>query len=232
MVPEGANPARGVSRFKEEGRERYLSPDELARLGATIREAETIGLPWDVDETAPNAKHLAKERREIISPHAIAAVLLLIFTGARLREILDLRWIDIDLDRGVLALPDSKTGKKVVLLTAPALAVLAAVPRCSEYVIAGLDPERPRSDLSKPWRAIVKHAGLDGLRLHDLRHSFASVGVTANLGLPIIGKLLGHSQARTTQRYAHVADDPLRRAADTIAGIISDGLSETTRKTR
>jgi integrase len=230
LVPEGVNPARGVSQFKEESRERYLTPDELARLGATIREAETVGLPWDVDETAPNAKHLARERREIISPHAIAAVLLLIFTGARLREILDLRWIDIDLERGVLALPDSKTGKKTVVLTGPALAVLAVVPRCSEYVIAGLDPERPRSDLAKPWRAIVKRAGLDGLRLHDLRHSFASVGVSANFGLPVIGALLGHARSETTARYAHAATDPMRHAANTIAGIIASGLGETTRK--
>jgi integrase len=234
LVPEGVNPARGISRFKEQGRERYLTPDELARLGATIREAESVGLPWDVDETAPNAKHLAhpEKRREVVSPHAIAAILLLIFTGARLREILDLRWVDIDLDRGVLALPDSKTGKKIVMLTAPALAVLGVVPRCGEYVIAGLDPERPRSDIAKPWRAIVKHAGLDGLRLHDLRHSFASVGVSANFGLPIIGALLGHARSETTQRYAHAATDPMRHAANTIAGIIADNLGQTTRVTR
>jgi integrase len=234
LVPEGVNPARGVSRFKEESRERYLTPDEFARLGAAIREAETVGLPWDVDETVPNAKHLARpeKRREVVSPHAIAAILLLIFTGARLREILDLRWIDIDLDRGVLALPDSKTGKKTVLLTAPALAVLAMVPRCGEYVIAGLDPERPRSDLAKPWRAIVKHAGLTGLRLHDLRHSFASVGVSANFGLPIIGALLGHARSETTARYAHAATDPMRRAADTIAGTIAASLRRDDTETR
>jgi len=229
FVPKNTdNPARGITKFKEEGRERYLNPDELARLGAALREAETIGLVWDVDETSPRAKHIAKpkNRREVMSPYATAAVRLLIFTGARLREILDLRWVDVDLNRGVLALRDSKTGKKTILLTAPALVVLATIPRFGDYVIAGLDPERPRSDLAKPWRAITKHAELIGLRLHDLRHSFASVGVTANFGLPVIGALLGHSVPQTTARYAHAASDPLRLAANTIAGILATDLGE------
>jgi integrase len=227
-VPEGPNPARGVSRFREEGRERFLSADELARLGDALREAETVGLPWDADEAQPAAKHLAKpeNRRTIVSPFATAAIRLLLFTGCRLREILHLRWDEVDFDRGVLALPDSKSGKKLVMLAAPALAVLSALPRLGSCVIPGTDPNRPRHDLQKPWRAITKRAGLASVRIHDLRHSFASVGVTSNLGLPILGKLLGHRAVETTEKYAHIANDPLRRAADTIAETIAAGLGE------
>jgi integrase len=227
-VPEGPNPARGVSRFKEEGRERFLSADELARLGDALREAETVGLPWDADEAQPAAKHLAKpeNRRTVVSPFATAAIRLLMFTGARLREILHLRWEDVDFDRGLLALPDSKTGKKLVMLAAPALAVLSVLPRLGSHVIPGTDPNRPRHDLHRPWTAVAKRAGLAGVRIHDLRHSFASVGVTSNLGLPVLGKLLGHRTVETTQKYAHIANDPLRRAADAIAETIAAGLGE------
>jgi integrase len=111
--------------------ERYLTGGELARLGEAIREAETVGLPWTVDESKPNAKHAAKteKRRTVISPHATAAVRLLLLTGARLREILHLRWEHIDFDRGLLILPDSKTGRKTIVLGGPAAAVLAHIPR-------------------------------------------------------------------------------------------------------
>src|SRR6202011_3818798 len=109
--------------------ERFLTSDELRRLGDALREAETVGLPWRVDERKPGANHLAKEanRRTAISPHATAAIRLLLFTGARLREILGLRWEWIDLDRGVIFLPDSKTRKKSIVLSAAALAVLSKV---------------------------------------------------------------------------------------------------------
>jgi integrase len=218
LVPEGFNPARGVDRFKEEGRERFLSADELGRLGDALREAETAGLPWD--PTKPDSP------RTITSPFATAAIRLLLFTGARLREILRLTWADVDLDRNVLLLPDSKTGKKTITLPAPALVVLGSLPRVGAYVIAGNDSDRPRADLHKPWRAITRRAGLDGLRIHDLRHSFASVGVAGNYGLPILGRLLGHAAVETTQKYAHLADDPLKRAADSIAGTIAHALGE------
>jgi integrase len=125
IVPETANPCRRIQRYREEARERFLTTDELQRLGDALREAETVGVPWDVDLHRPGAKHLAKEenRRTIIGPHAIAAIRLLLFTGARLREILGLRWEWIDLDRGVIFLPDSKTGKKSIVLGAPAISV-------------------------------------------------------------------------------------------------------------
>ena len=181
-----------------------------------------------LDNTKPLSKHMAKleKRRTVLGPHAAGALRLLILTGARLREILHLRWEHIDFDRGLLLLPDSKTGRKTIILNAPAMLVLSSIPRASEFVIAGDKPDRPRADLHRPWKLVARHAGIGGVRLHDLRHTFASFGAGSGLGLPIIGKLLGHSQASTTQRYAHLDNDPLRRASNSIASTISAALGE------
>ena len=167
LIPQGLNPARGIEQYPEnKRRERFLVADELARLGDAVREAETIGLPYEIDKTKPKAKHAAKEdnRRTQIGPHVAAAIRLLILTGARLREILHLKWDHVDLERGLLLLPDSKTGKKTIVLNAPARDVLANLSRVGEYVIAGqaagTDDDKPRGDLNRPWRAIVKRAAL------------------------------------------------------------------------
>ena len=228
VVPVGFNPCRGIEYFPEEGRERYLTTPELALIGEAIREAETIGLPYAVDQTKPTAKHAPKEgsRRTVIGPHAAAALRLLIFTGARLREILHLKWEYVDFERGLLLLPTSKTGKKTVVLNAPALAVLDALPRTSGFVIAGASVDSPRSDLKKPWKAVAARAGLSGVRIHDLRHTHASVGAGAGLGLPIIGKLLGHTQSATTQRYAHLDNDPLKKASENIGSRLAAAMGE------
>jgi integrase len=128
----------------------------------------------------------------------------------------------------VLFLGDSKTGAKTVVLSAPAIAILESLPRIGKFVIAGASAgsknEKPRSDLNAPWRAVLKRAGLEKVRLHDLRHSYASIGVGNSLGLPIIGKLLGHTQAATTSRYAHLDTDPLRKATDAIGAKISAAM--------
>lgn len=226
VVPEGTNPARGVEKFKEGRRERFLTGEELERLGSAIREAETTGIPWTVDETKSTAKHVPKAKRcTTIEPSAAAALRLLLFTGCRLREILHLRWEHVDSERGCLFLPDSKSGRKTVILNAPALAVLHGLERQGPYVVPGDDPERPRHDLKRPWDAVTKRAGLRGVRLHDLRHTYASFGAGSGLGLPIIGRLLGHAQASTTARYAHLDNDPLRRASEAIAGRIAIALA-------
>jgi integrase len=187
-------------------------------------------LPWTVDESTPTAKHAPKphNRREIISPFATGAIRLLLLTGCRRGEILSLTWDQVDLERGMLLLPDAKTGRRYVLLSAPAQAVLAGLLRIrlGYYVIAGDDPDRPRHDLNRPWRAIARRAKLEGVRLHDLRHSFASFGAAGNLGLPVIGKLLGHRQAQTTSRYAHLGDTPLRRASEMIGQDIVSALNQ------
>jgi integrase len=232
IVPPGFNPARGIEKYPEKGRERFLGTQELTRLGDAIRKAETVGLPYVVDETKPTAKHAPrkKNRRTVIGLHAAAAIRLLILTGARLREILHLKWEHVDIERGMLLLPDSKTGKKAIVLNAPALQLLAHLPRIGAYVIAGQNAgtkgDGPRADLKRPWQAIAKAAKLSGVRIHDLRHTHASVGAGAGLGLPIIGKLLGHAHATTTTRYAHLDADPLRKASEHIGRHLATAMGD------
>jgi integrase len=232
IVPEDFAPARRIVRYREMRRERFLTTGELERVGAALREAETVGLPWeDVDESAPNARHLVKpkNRRTKLDPFSAAALRLLMLTGARRNEILHLQWEHVDLERGLLFLPDSKTGKKSIVLNAPAMEVLAGLPRYGLYVIAsgsvGTADERPRRDLKRAWTLICRRAGLVGVRLHDLRHSYASFGAGGGLGLPIIGKLLGHAKPTTTARYAHLHDDPVRRGAEAIGATIAAALA-------
>lgn len=223
-VPEGYNPASGVDRYKEKARKRYLKPAEMLAIGEAMIEAETIGLPVE----AGDAKHAPKGQRVVMSPYATAAIRLIMLTGARKREILDLRWDEVDLERGVLRLPDSKTGEKDIFLPTAAVDIIKALTRLGAFVIAGesagTKQEKPRADLKRPWAAICKRAGVTGARIHDLRHTFGSVGAGNQLGLPIIGALLGHSNAATTKRYAHVADEAQRRAAEAIGGEIAAHL--------
>jgi integrase len=226
LVQRGVNPASHIEAFREERRERFLSSEELSRLGEAIREAETTGVPWSTDGDGVSKHTPKKNRKTTISPFAAAALRLLILTGARLREILALRWEYVDVQRGLLLLPDSKTGRKSIVLNAPALAVLSALPRIGSFVIAGEAGDRPRHDLNRPWKLVSRRAGLIGVRIHDLRHTHASYGAGAGLGLPIIGKLLGHSQPATTARYAHLDNDPLKRAANTIGSLISQAMGD------
>ncbi|MGQ3293971.1 MAG: tyrosine-type recombinase/integrase, partial [Shinella sp.] len=224
-VPEGLNPAAAIDKNKEEPRERYLTGEEMVRLGDALREAETIGIP----HKASDSKHAPKEKnRTIYGRHVTGAIRLLMLTGCRLREILNLRWSEYDEKRGLLMLPDSKTGRKTVVLSEAAQAELDGLPRLGQFVIAGrsagLPDEQPRTDLKKPWAAIAGRAGLDDVHLHDLRHTFASVGAGDGMSLLTIGKLLGHSDAATTQRYAHLHVDPTRAAANAIAGQIATAL--------
>lgn len=233
LLPAGMlNPAKGIEPFREEGRERFLTTEEMVRLGKVLRLAETEGLSWEPDPEKPESrrKHAPKaaNRRVKIDSHAIAAIRLLMLTGARLREVLNLEWSHVDFDRGLLRLRDSKTGKKTIVLGGAALALLEGLPRVGRYVVAstsaGTARERPRSDLNRPWRAVRVAAGLPELRIHDLRHSAAAVGAGAGLSLHQIGGLLGHTQARTTAKYAHLAADPQRRAADLIGNEVAAAL--------
>ncbi|MBR0729638.1 site-specific integrase [Bradyrhizobium japonicum] len=223
-VPEGFNPASGVDRYREEPRERFLTDAEMIAIGDAMTEAETIGLAVD----AGTAKHAPVGQRVVMSPYATAAVRLIMLTGARLREILHLRWDEVDLERGILRLPDSKTGKKLVYLPTAAIDIIKGLTPIGAFVIAGESAgtkrEKPRADLKKPWAAILKRAGVSGIRIHDLRHTFASIGVGDQMGLPVIGALLGHSNAATTKRYAHAADEVQRRAVEAIGGKIAAAL--------
>ncbi|GAA0607984.1 tyrosine-type recombinase/integrase [Paenochrobactrum glaciei] len=225
-VPEGTNPARGLKAFKETKRERFLSPEELARLGEAIRVAETTGIPYEPPaRDGKKLKHVPKNvPPTIIDQRTAAAFRLLIFSGARLREILHAKWADIDLRRGLLTV-FGKTGKRHIVLPAPALEILSGLPKTdSPNVFPSSDPETPKADLNRPWRGIRRMAGLVDVRIHDLRHSYASVAVSGGSSLYIVGALLGHSSPATTQRYAHLAADPVRAAAEAAAGTIASAL--------
>ena len=168
---------------------------------------------------------------------AIAALRLLIFTGCRRDEILGARWSWVDFDRGFLNLPDSKTGAKPVHLSPPALDVLRALPRIegNPYIIVGAKAGQRWVNLRKVWVRIRKSAAIEPtvlpngsvqeVRLHDLRHSFASMLASGGASLPMIGRLLGHSNPQTTARYAHLADDPLRRLSVEVGDRVASALS-------
>jgi integrase len=205
LRPEDSNPRKHLAKYTEHKRERFLSPAELKRLGETLNEMEA-------------------ERVEL--PAAITAVRLLLLTGCRLNEIMKLRWEHVDLSDAVLRLPDSKTGAKVVHLGQAAVEVLAAIERqpFNPHVIVGTLPGQRLSDLQPFWRRVRARAGIKDVRIHDMRHTFASVAVASGQGLPMIGKLLGHSQVQTTARYAHLAGDAVRQAANDVADVIAGRL--------
>ncbi|WP_298851499.1 site-specific integrase [uncultured Ruegeria sp.] len=193
LRPDGSNPCRHVPKYREEKRERFLSQDELQRLGQVLADAERDGSE---------------------SPFVVAAFRLLILTGCRLGEIQTLQWSFIT-DVG-MELPDTKTGARRIPLPQAARAVLSTLPQLPDnpYVIAGAVPGHYVTDLQKPWRRIRKLAGLHDVRIHDLRHTYASNAVSSGMPIQMVGRLLGHSQIQTTMRYAHLADDPVRRAAE------------------
>jgi integrase len=170
------------------------------------------------------------EQEKSCSPWVIAAIRLLTLTGARRNEILTLRWEHVSEEHESLLLTDSKTGRKAIRLNAPALALLHDIPRLEDnpYVICGERAGRHLVNLEKPWRRIRAVAQLDDVRLHDLRHSFASVAASGGQSLVVIGKMLGHSQPATTARYAHLADDPVRAASDAVGRYIASAMDSGT----
>jgi len=205
LRPDGSNPRKHIRKYAEEKRERFLSPAELKRVGDVLREMEDEGI-------------------ELSS--AIAAARLLILTGCRLGEIMTLQWEHVDLAGRALRLPDSKTGAKVVHLGQPAIDVLTGIKKVDKnpWVIVGTLPGARLTDLQPFWQRVRARAGLKDVRIHDLRHTFASTAVASGQGLPMIGKLLGHTQVQTTARYAHLAADPVKLAADAVASTLSHSL--------
>jgi integrase len=194
-VDAASNPTNGVEKYRESARERYLTNAELLRLSGALTAAETIGLPYSIDESNPKAKHAPKpeNRRRKFDRHAVAAIRLLMLTDARLREILDAEWEHVDLERGMIFLPDSKTGRKPIYLSAAAVEILSALPRIdgNPYVIPGEKTGQPRADLKRPWDAICEVAGLDGVRLHDC----ATALLPLALGRPWDSRLSGSCSA-------------------------------------
>ena len=198
LRPDGSNPCRNIRQFREHRRQRFLSDEEYRRLGAVLNEVEREG-------SEP--------------PSAVAAIRLLMYTGCRKSEILNLRWEHVHLEPGELRLPDSKSGAKIVHLGEPAIDVLRTLKQDADdaWVISGPNPDKPLRDVYHQWNRIRKRAGIPDVRIHDLRHSYASGALLVGEGLTMIGKLLGHNKVETTSRYAHLANDPLKAAANRIA---------------
>jgi integrase len=203
--PEGTNPRKGIKKYAEQKRERFLSPAELRRVGEVLDE-------------------MAAERIEM--PSAIAAARLLMLTGCRLNEIMTLKWSYVHLASGELRLPDSKTGKKVVQLGQPAVTLLRGLARVpgNPWVLPGKVEGGRLTDLQPFWRRVRARAGLIDVRIHDLRHTFASVAAGEGMSLTMIGKLLGHTQHQTTARYAHLAGGTVKMAANDVAAVVERSL--------
>ena len=205
LVPEGFNPCRQIVKYPEPARERFLTHEEFKRLARALDEVETLGGA---------------------SPSAVAALRLLMLTGCRRNEILTLRWEDVALDRRELTLRDAKTGPRVVPLSPSAVGLLSVLPRVrgNPWVLPGLKPGTHLRNLDGAWRVLRARAELDDVRVHDLRHSFASRALALGETLPMIGKLLGHNQVETTARYAHLARDSIHESAERIAESIAEDI--------
>ena len=202
LVPAGSNPCRFVTRYRTRRPERFLTEDEFRGLGAALDAVEAEGR---------------------IPVHAAAALRLLMLTGCRCGEVLGLRWEDVALERSEVSLRDSKTGPRVVPLSPAAARVLTDLPRIAgnPWVIAGREPGSRLTHIAYYWYRVRERAGLDDVRLHDLRHSFASRALALGEDLTMIGKLLGHRKIQTTARYAHLARDSVKESATMVAASIA-----------
>ncbi len=253
---KATNPAHEVEPYKEESRERFLTPVEVARLGEALTRAEREGLPVPATLKARKRGMSAKRKGKLTgrkrgpykpakkekktvqpaNPFAVAAIRFLLLTGWREREALTLRWADLNIDRGTATLPNTKTGKSERFIGAPARLLLSGLPRDGEspFVFPGRETAKPLEETNRTWKPLVeinrtwyavRHAAkLDDVRLHDLRHSFASVSASTGGSLLMIGKLLGHRDTATTAKYAHLLDDPIREAADRASETVTEWL--------
>ena len=213
LRPDGSNPCLHVKKYVEHKRERFLDAKEFAALGKALWEVEQDGLE---------------------TQSAVDAIRLLMLTGCRLNEIMTLEWAHVDLDARELRLPDSKTGAKIVYFGKAVVKVLKGIRKVDEnpYVITGKKPGSHLTDLQHPWRRIRAKARLDDVRIHDLRHSYASGALALGEGLPMIGKLLGHTQVQTTARYAHLANHPVKSAADRVSETIEKAMRKETGRSK
>lgn len=202
----GTNPCKHIKRFNEKARARFLSLTELERLGLAMKQLTEEGVIVDAEANA---------------------IELLLLTGARLNEIVGSKWSWLDAQRGVLNLPDSKTGAKPIYLSAAALEVIGRQPMLADkdgYIFPARSSALHTVNIRRAWDCVRDRAKLSDVRLHDLRHTAASIAVGQGASLAIVGRLLGHSQAQTTLRYAHVDIDPALRAANEIGNVVGQAL--------
>jgi integrase len=187
LRPHGSNPAKRIKRYREGKVERFLTEEEIAKVADAIDTAERIGK---------------------IGPHVAGGLRLALFTGARSGEITAMQWLHVDSKRKLIRLPDSKTNEpRTIHLSDAAVEVLRSIPRSGPYIVAGAIDGEPFKNLWRAWTIVRTLAGLPDVRLHDLRHSYASLAAARGISLQMIGKLLGHKVPATTQRYAHLARD-------------------------
>ena len=205
LLPAGGNPCRFVPRYRTRRLERFLTEEEFRRLGGALDALQSEGR---------------------VPAHAAAAIRLLMLTGCRSGEIMALKWEDVHLEAAELRLRDSKTGPRVVPLSPAAVRVLEGLPRAAgnPWVIAGHKPGTRLSRVTRYWYRARERAGIEDVRIHDLRHSFASRALALGESLSMIGKLLGHSKIQTTARYAHLARDSVKESAARVAASIGADL--------
>jgi integrase len=233
MRPEGTNPCSKIERYRENHRERFLSAEELARLGATLRQAETVGLPWN---TGADSKHPTKPemRRTLYKRVTTAVIELLLFTGCRLSEVLNLRWEHVDFNAGTIALPETKSGRpQVVVMNSQARQVLKELEaaKASEFVLPStVDLRHPfsKAGIEAAWTKIRTAAGLEDVRLHDLRHTVGTYAGQSGANAFLVRDLLRHKNLAMTGRYVNRADHPVRTLSDQVGERIAAGLAGVT----
>jgi integrase len=206
LRPPASNPARRIKMYRERARERFLSEVEIAKAADAIEQAERAGK---------------------IGPHGAAGLRLALFTGARSGEVTAIQWSHVDWERRLIRLPDSKTNEpRTIHLSEAALEVLKTVPRIGRFVVAGAKPNEPYKNLGRAWIDIRANAGLADVRLHDLRHSYASLAAGRGVSLQMIGKLLGHKVPATTARYSHLARDAVAAVNDELGAAMQAAIAK------
>lgn len=240
LRPDRSNPCYHVERFKEERRDPALKPDKLACIGKALAAAEERAKQaavidgeiqtvkaWQDDRPgkANRLKELRAQRGAlgaVVTPYALAAIRLLSLTGARMNEILTLRWSEVSDDMSVAHLPDSKTGKKTLRFSAPARSILEELPRVegNPYVIVGRKAGAHLVNLHDAWEVVRDAAGVAEMRIHDLRHAFVTTAIVSGVSVAIAGKAVGHSQMQTTAGYAHPYEKAVCEAVDVTAKAI------------